>query len=115
MSEADSPGKTAEETPPLPAWDSSILTAPQPTNVGTEPLPVEAGRTMIDWEIVAVFPVPSVNVNETAYVPFVNDCETRLPVLPVEARLQLSLYGLEPRVAGSVNASDCPDQTLCGT
>jgi len=89
MSEADSPGKTAEETPPLPAWDSSILTAPQPTNVGTEPLPVEAGRTMIDWEFVAVFPAPSVTVNETAYVPFVNDCETGLPVLPVPARLQL--------------------------
>src|SRR5207249_6982454 len=83
MFDAYSPRKTAEGVPPLPATDSSIFTPPQPISVGTEPLMVEGGRTVRDWEMVAVFPPVSVTVNEMVYVPFVNDCETGLPVLLV--------------------------------
>src|SRR5213594_1957611 len=97
MLDAYSPRKTAEAVPPLPVTDSSIFTPPQPISVGTEPLLVEGGRTVRDWLIVVVFPAVSVTVSEIVYVPFVNDCETGLPVW------------LVPALADPVKLIDCPE------
>ena len=89
MSEADSPEKTAEGVPPLPATDSSILIPPQPIRAGTADDPVDFGRTVRACDVVNVLPVPSVTVSEIVYVPFVKDWDTGFPVLLVPPRFQL--------------------------
>jgi len=89
MSEADSPGKTAESVLPLPARDSSILIPPQPIRAGTVDDPVEFGMTVRACDVVNVLPVLSVTVSEVVYVPFVKDWDTGFPVLLVPPRFQL--------------------------
>ena len=89
MFEAYSPGKTADGVPAMLAADSSIRIPPQPISTGTEPEPVEDGRTTNDSELVTVSPASSVTTSEIVNVPFVNDCETGLPVLLIPARFQL--------------------------
>src|SRR5437867_450316 len=89
MFEAFSPGKTADGGPPKFEVDSSIRTPPQPVSTGTEPTPVEDGRTTNDSELVAVLPALSVTTSEITCVPLSKDCETGLPVLPFPERFQL--------------------------
>jgi hypothetical protein len=89
MLEAYSPEKTADIGPLVPATDSSIRTPPHPTNVGTVPLPVDAGETVRDCELVAVLPVLSVTVSVMVYVPLVKVCVTGFPDFVVPPRFQL--------------------------
>src|SRR5207247_629016 len=89
MFEAFSPGKTADGGPPRFEADSSIRTPPQPVNTGTEPTPVEDGRTTNDSELIADVPALSVTTSEISCVPLSKDCETGLPVLLFPARFQL--------------------------
>src|SRR5207244_11857384 len=97
MSEADSPEKTAEGVPPLPATDSSILIPPQPIRAGTADDPVDFGRTVRACDVVNVLPVLSVTVSEIVYVPFVKDWDTGVPVVLGARRFRRQVYGVGPR------------------